>query len=156
MKNYNFAAFARALFVSVVHFISVAVLSTTWNEWLCRYVGDVSTWPQIFNFAFFSVKRWYQINSRILRRHFTSILTSNNWEMNDKLHFQMKFSLKSTSCLFNLPYFNKTTATAVAEQWNDCLNGEIQSWCTCGTHLLLRAKRHYFRRFSDNTRASRG
>ena len=66
MKNNSFAAFARAFFISDVHFIFVPVLSTTWNELFCRCVDGVSTWRQICNFIFFSLKRWYHFNSRVL------------------------------------------------------------------------------------------
>ena len=60
----------------------------------------------MFNFVFLCPKRWFQINSRTVRRHFSSIMTLNNWKKDcrkAKLHFQMTFSLPSTSCLLKLP-----------------------------------------------------
>ena len=55
--------------------------STTWNDLFCSCVDDVSIWWQMFNFVFLCPKRWFQFNSRIVRTHFSSILTLNNWKM---------------------------------------------------------------------------
>ena len=44
-------------------------------------VDDVSIWWQMSNFVFLCPKRWFQINSRTFRRHFSSIMTLNNWKM---------------------------------------------------------------------------
>ena len=57
------------------------VLSMTWNKLFCGCVDDVSIWWQMFNFVFLCPKRWFQINSRIVRTHFFSIMTLNNWKM---------------------------------------------------------------------------
>ena len=59
----------------------VLVLSTTCNDLFCRCVDGVSTWRQIFNFVFFSLKCSFQFNSRILRTHFASVMNWNNWDM---------------------------------------------------------------------------
>ena len=80
------------------HFEDVLVLSMTWNDLFCSCVDDV-IWSQMFNFVLLCPKRWFQFNSRIVRTHFLSIMTLNNW--NAKLHFQMTLSLPSTSCLLN-------------------------------------------------------
>ena len=80
MKNSIFARFARAFFI-FWHFVDVLVLSTTWNDLFCRCVDDVSIRWQMFNFVFLCLKRWFQINSRTVRRHFPSIMTLNNWKM---------------------------------------------------------------------------
>ena len=80
MKNSTFARFARAFFI-FWHFEDVLVLSTTWNDLFCTCVDDVSIWWQMFNFVFFSPKRWFQFNSRIVRIHFSSIMSLNNWKM---------------------------------------------------------------------------
>ena len=80
MKNSIFARFARALFI-FWHFDDVLVLSATWNDLFCRRVDNVSIWWQIFNFVFLCPKRWFQFNSRIVRTHFSSIMTLNNWKM---------------------------------------------------------------------------
>ena len=80
MKNSIFARFARAFFI-FWHFVDVLVLSTTWNDLFCSCVDDVSIWWQTFNFVFLCPKRWFQINSRTFRRHFSSIMALNNWEM---------------------------------------------------------------------------
>ena len=44
-------------------------------------VDDVSIWWQIFNFVFLCVKCWFRFNSRIVRTHFSSVMTLNNWKM---------------------------------------------------------------------------
>ena len=80
MKNNIFARFARAFFI-FWHFVDVLVLSTTWNDLFCSCVDDVSTWWQMFNFVFLFPKRRFQLNSRIVRTHFSSIMSLNNWKM---------------------------------------------------------------------------
>ena len=80
MKNSIFARFARAFF-SFWHFEDVLVLSTTWNDLFCSCMDDVSIWWQMFNFVFLTPKRWFQFNSRIVRTHFSSIMSLNNWKM---------------------------------------------------------------------------
>ena len=80
MKNSIFARLARAFFI-FWHFEDVLVLSTTWNDLFCRCVDDVSMWGQMFNFVFLCPKRWFQFNSRIVRTHFSSITSLNNWKM---------------------------------------------------------------------------
>ena len=79
MKNRIFARFARAFFI-FWHFVDVLVLSTTWNDLFCSCVDDVSIWWQMFNFVFLCPKRWFQFNSRVVRTHFSSIMTLNNWK----------------------------------------------------------------------------
>ena len=44
------------------HFADVFILSATWNDLFCSW-------------------RWFQFNSRIVRTHFASVMTLNNWEM---------------------------------------------------------------------------
>ena len=80
MKNSIFARFARAFFI-FWNFVDVLVLSTTWNDLFCSCVDDVSIWWQMFNFVFLCPKRWFQFNSRIVRTHFSSIMSLNNWKM---------------------------------------------------------------------------
>ena len=80
MKNSIFARFARAFFI-FWHFEDVLVLSTTWNDLFCSCVDDVNIWWQLFNFVFLCPKRWFQFNSRIVRTHFSGIMTLNNWKM---------------------------------------------------------------------------
>ena len=80
IKNIIFARFARAFFI-FWHFEDVLVLSTTWNDLFCSCVDDVSIWWQMFNFVFLCPKRWFQFNSRIVRTHFSSITSLNNWKM---------------------------------------------------------------------------
>ena len=79
-KNSIFARFARAFFI-FWHFADVRVLSTTWNDLFCSCVDDLSIWWQMFNFVFSCPKRWFQFNSRIVRTHFSSIMTLDNWKM---------------------------------------------------------------------------
>ena len=98
---------ARAFF-SFWHFEDVLVLSTTWNDLFCSCVDDVGIWWQMFNFVFLCPKRWFQFNWRMVRTHFSRIMTLNNWKSNcrnAKLDFQITFSLPSTSCLLKLPIF---------------------------------------------------
>ena len=80
IKNSIFARFARA-FVIFWHFEDVLVLSTTWNDPSCSCVDNVSVWWQMFNFVPLCPKRWFQFNSRIVRTHFSSIMSLNNWKM---------------------------------------------------------------------------
>ena len=79
-KNNTFARFVRAFFI-FWHFADVLVLSTTWKDLFCSCVDDVSIWWQMFNCVFLSLKRWFQLNSRIVRTYFASVMTLNNWEM---------------------------------------------------------------------------
>ena len=74
------SGFARA-FLIFGHFADVLVLSTTWNDLFCSCVDDVSIWWANFNFVFWSPKRWFQFNSRIVRTQFASVMTLDNWEM---------------------------------------------------------------------------
>ena len=69
----------------LVHFSSFAILETfsfflrpdvKWG-----FVDDVSIWWQMFNFVFLCPKRWFQINSRTVRTHFSIIMTLNSWKM---------------------------------------------------------------------------
>ena len=53
----------------------------TWNDLFCSCVNDVSIWWQMFHLVFLCPKRWFQFNSRILRTHFSSVMTFNNWKM---------------------------------------------------------------------------
>ena len=80
MKNSIFARFARAFFI-FWHFEDVLVLSTTWNDLFCSCVDDVSIWWQMLNFVCLCPKRWFQFNSRVVRTHFSSMMTLNNWKM---------------------------------------------------------------------------
>ena len=80
MKISIFACFARAFFI-FWHFVDVLILSATRNDLFCSCVDDVSAWWQMFNFVFLCPKRWFQLNSRIVRTHFSSIRSLNNWKM---------------------------------------------------------------------------
>ena len=80
MKNNSFARFARAFFI-FWHFEDVLVLSTTWNNLFCSCVDDVNIWWQMLNFVLLCPKCWFQFNSRIVRAHFSSIITLSNWKM---------------------------------------------------------------------------
>ena len=54
-----------------------------WREMICfcSCVDDLSIWWQMFNFICLPLKRLLQLNSRIVRTYFASIMTLNNWEM---------------------------------------------------------------------------
>ena len=92
-----------------VHFASFDILKTfsfslrremtcfavVWTTW--------AWWWQMFNFVFLCLKRWFQFISRIVRTHFSSIMSLNIRKMIAKTHFQRKFSLSTTSCLLKLP-----------------------------------------------------
>ena len=81
IKNSIFARFVCVHFSFFLHFEDVLVLSMTWNDLLCSCVDDVRIWWQMFNFAFLCPKRWFQFNSRMVRTHFSSMTTLNNWKM---------------------------------------------------------------------------
>ena len=80
VRDNSSARFASAVFI-FGHFADVFVLSTTWNDLFCICVDDVSIWPQMFNFVFLYLKRWFQFNSRIVGTHFASVMTLNTWEI---------------------------------------------------------------------------
>ena len=80
MKNSIFARFARAFFI-FWHFEVVLVPSATWKDLFCSCLDDVSIWLQMFNCVFLCPKRWFQINSRTVRRKFSNVMTLNNWKM---------------------------------------------------------------------------
>ena len=63
------------------HFADILFLSATWNYLFCGCVHEVTIWWQMLNFVFISMKRWFQFNSRIIRTHFASVMTLNNWQM---------------------------------------------------------------------------
>ena len=60
-------------------------------------VDDVTIWWQMLNFVFLSMKRWFQFNSRIVRTHFASVMTLNNWEMITETRSYM-FRCRSRCC----------------------------------------------------------
>ena len=78
-KPHKFARFARALFI-FWDFVDVLVLSTTWNDLFWRCLDNASVWWQLFNFVFLCPKWWFQFNSRVVRTHFSSIMSLNNWK----------------------------------------------------------------------------
>ena len=80
MKNSIFALLARAFFF-FWHFEDVLVLSTTWNDLFCSCVDDVSIWWQMFNFVFSMSQALVPTYSRIVRTHFSRIMTLNNWKI---------------------------------------------------------------------------
>ena len=82
------------------------MISTTWNELFCSCLVDVSIWWQMFIFFFLCPKRWFQINFRTVRTHFSSIMTLNNWKMIAEKRsyiFRWRSRFPSTSCLLKLP-----------------------------------------------------
>ena len=66
-----------------LHFSFLDILQTfsffprMWNDLFCSRVDDVSIRWQMFHF----LKHWFQFNSRIVRTHFSCVMTWNNWEM---------------------------------------------------------------------------
>ena len=79
IENNSFARFARTFFI-FGHFANVLVLSMTWNDLFCSFVDDVGIWWQMLNFVLLPLKRWFQFKSRLVRIHFASSITLNNWE----------------------------------------------------------------------------
>jgi len=79
-KNNSFARFARAFFTFFT-FRRRSRSFKTWNDQFCSCVDDVSIWWQMFNFVSLSHKHRFQFNSRIVRTHFTSVMTLNNCEI---------------------------------------------------------------------------
>jgi len=78
MKNNAFVHFAGA-FLMFRHF-AVLFLSITWIDllWSC---GRREHMMKNVQFFLLSEKRWFQFNSRIVRTHFASVMTLNDWEM---------------------------------------------------------------------------
>ena len=114
MKNSIFARFARAFFI-FWHFEDVLVLSMTWNDLFCSCVDDVSKWWQMFNFVFLCPKRWFQFNSRIVKAHFSGIMTLNSWKMiaetrSEIFRWRFRFRRRRVclSFLLILPYARPT------------------------------------------------
>ena len=62
-------------------FADVLIFSTRWNDLFCSRSDDVSIWWLMFNFVFLSLRGRFQFNSKIVRSHFASVMTLNNWEM---------------------------------------------------------------------------
>ena len=82
MKNSIFARFARAFFI--FFFFTFCRRSRSFYDvkWpvlqLCGRREHMMTNVQ---FVFSCPKRWFQINSRIFRTHFSSKISLNNWKM---------------------------------------------------------------------------
>ena len=113
MENRIFARFARAFFI-FWHFEDVFVLSTTWNDLFCCCVDDVSIWWQMFNFVFLCPKRWFQFNSRIIRTHFSSKMTLNNWKLfaeTQSYFFRWRSRFRRRRVCLSSLLLNRRTAT---------------------------------------------
>ena len=78
-----------------------------WREMTCFAVvaWTMSAHDDKFSILYSCPNCWFQFNSRIVRKHFSSIMTVNNWKMiaEMQLHFQMTFWLPLTSCVLKLP-----------------------------------------------------
>ena len=110
MKNSIFARFARAYFI-FWHFDheDVLVLSTTSNDLFCSYVDDVSIWWQTLVFVFLCPKHWFQFNSRIVRTHFSSIMSLNDWKMITEMRsdiFRWRSRFRRRRACLKLPIFD--------------------------------------------------
>ena len=128
MKNSIFARFARAFFI-FWHFEDVLVLSTTWKDLFCSCVDDVSIWWQMFNFVLLCPKRWFQFNSRIVRKHFSGIMTLNNWKM----------IAETRSYIFRWrsPFSRRRLCLSSLFAWGRALCAGVQMW-TNSSHLCRR------------------
>ena len=51
------------------------------HDQFCSWADDVSIWWEMLIFVFLCPKRWFQFNHRIVRTHFSSIMTLSNWKM---------------------------------------------------------------------------
>ena len=80
MKNSMFARFARAYFI-FSHFEDVLVLSMTWNDLFCNCVDDVTCAYDDKCSILSCPKRRFKFNSRIVKVHFSGIMTLNNWKV---------------------------------------------------------------------------
>ena len=99
-------------------FLDVLVLSTTWNDLFCSCVGNVSVWWQTFNFVLFP-ERWFLFNSRIVRTHFSSIMTLNNWKMiaetrSHIFRWRSRFRRRQLLRLFYVDHVVPNTRTALS------------------------------------------
>ena len=80
MKNSIFARFVRVFFI-FSHFEDVFVLSMTWNDLFSSCVDDL-TWAYDDKCSILSCpKHRFQFNSRIVKAHFSGIMTLNNWKV---------------------------------------------------------------------------
>ena len=52
-----------------------------WNDLFCGCVDNVNNWWQMFNFILLSQQRSFQLNFRIAKTHFASVMTLNNCEI---------------------------------------------------------------------------
>ena len=117
-ENNSFARFARVFFIFFLTFCKLPRSSHD-VKWpvlqLCGRPEHIG-W-QMFKFVFSFLKRWLQLNSRLVRSRCASIMTLNAWLRNDcknaKLHFLMTFSLPSTFCSLKFPIYLRSDRFAV-------------------------------------------
>ena len=138
MKNSIFARFARAFFI-FWHFVDVLVLSTTWNDQFCSWVDDISIWWQMFNCVFLCPKRRFQLNFRIVRTHFSSIMSLNNWKMIAEtrsyiFRWRSRFR-RRRDCLSSLvsevmaKQMQHVQFNVIGWCWTNMLNQHVESLC---------------------------
>ena len=101
-----------------VHFLSFVILKTfsffLWRETFFAVVW--TTWAYDDKCSIKSrPKRWFQFNSRIVKAHFSSIMTMNNWKMiaetwSDIFRWRSRFRRRRVflSSLLILPYEGPT------------------------------------------------
>ena len=145
--NSSFACFAHLFFI-FRYLADLLVLSTTWNDLFSSCVDDVSIRWKKFNFFFSPRKHWSPSLHTVCKcNDFLSEFLSNDGR-NAKLHFQIKFLLRSTSCLLKLSIASHSEHISVCPDFASdqtyalpfChqIKGNIENWkheCKVFCHL---------------------
>ena len=104
------AGFARAFFI-FWHFEDVLVLSMTWNELLLQLCGRREQMMTNVQFCLLISQALVSIYSRIVKAHFSGIMTLNRWKMvtetrSDIFRWRFRFRRRRVclSFLLILPY----------------------------------------------------
>ena len=102
-------------------------------------MDDVSIWWQMFNFVSLCSKRWFQFISEIVRTHFSSIMTSNNWKMiaeTQSCIFRWRSCFRRRRvCIYLIAYIHYLWAYRRSTQWSP------PSWPDSSTGQALHRQR---------------
>ena len=135
MKNSIFARFARAFFI-FWHFEDVNSRSFYDVKWhVLLSCGRREHMLTSIQFCLLMSQRWFQFNSRIVRTHFSSIVTLNNWKMIVETRsyiFRWRSRLlRRRVCLISLIGSLRSTTRLQRRRHKICiLNWQKQKFCT--------------------------